>query len=67
MPTAAFALFYNIPKFFELTTEKRSFVQFLNRSEPKLEVGENATASYGTNQTFEVKVKVRNCSLYMYI
>ena len=57
MPTAAFALFYNIPKFFELTTEKRSFVQFVNRSEPKSEVEENVTALYGANQTFEVKVK----------
>ena len=34
LPVAAFSIIYNIPKFFELTTETRMFTKITNISSP---------------------------------
>ena len=66
-----FAVFYNIPKFFELTTESRSFVHQVNTTEQTdfvkdidLENNQTTTMDIIKNETFEVKIQATKLNIY---
>ena len=57
IPTVAFAIIYNIPKFFELTTEKRSYVEHFNSSDSGAAgAGDGQPGAGERNQTFDVNI-----------
>ena len=57
IPTVAFAIIYNIPKFFELTTEKRSYVEHFNSSDSGAAgAGDSQPGAGERNQTFDANI-----------
>ena len=62
LPVAAFSILYNIPKFFELTTETHTYIKYAGPTSNKTD-SQTQESDAGDNKTFEVgKKKIHKVS-----